>query len=428
MDHYSDQGCEGLDLLDLLFDKNDGILRHEEMGPQNDQLWPVQDPHMMMPAQGSEDFFKAILGGSDSMNGSPAWSPSPSDSGISEDPHSDHIDSPPPIRSPSVETPGFVGPNNVLETNFPFDLNGWGTGFFSNKPGGMQRVSEAPQVTPATGFPLTIKDLLLSGTPETPTKASQQSYQELVLTEDEKRLLAKEGVALPDQFPLTKYEERILKKIRRKIRNKQSAQESRKKKKEYIDGLESRMAACNTQNQELQRKVFQLEKCNISLMEQLRRLQALVMNGYKKPAQTGTCVLVLLLSFTLILLPNLKPFTDTKISQHGDYSPLRVHSRSLRDLQSSRVMHALEYPYSVAEDSKILPRFSGDKGVEEITSVLGELRRGPGLTDYDHESYNRSLDHQHDDHYHSDPITGYVATVTLNPRRGSRQSPHADDM
>ncbi|RXN31085.1 cyclic AMP-responsive element-binding 3 3-A [Labeo rohita] len=429
MEHYSDQGGEGLELLDLLFDKNDGILRHETMGPQSDQLWPVQDPQMMMPAQGNEDFFNALLGGYDSVSGSPVWSPSPSDSGISEDPHSDHIDSPPPTASPTME-PHVVASQarHNLDTNFPFNFNGWETGFFPERAGGMQRTSETPQAQPTTGFPLTVKDLLLSGTPEPATKVTQQSYQELVLTEDEKRLLVKEGVTLPNQFPLTKcfcfppvikYEERILKKIRRKIRNKQSAQESRKKKKEYIDGLESRMAACSAHNQELQRKVFQLEKCNISLMEQLRRLQALVMNGSNKPAQTGTCILVLLLSFTLILLPNLKPFTDTKVSQHEDFSPLRVHS--------SRVLRALEHPFSVSEDSKMLPRFSEDKSMAEIASLLGRLHRRPEFTNYDPESHNHSLD-QHDDHHHGDPITGHVATVTLNPRRGSRRSPHADDI
>lgn len=90
-------------------------------------------------------------------------------------------------------------------------------------------------------------------------------------------------------------------------------------------------------------------------------------------------------------------------------------------------MHALERPYSVAEDSKPVPGFPDNEGMDEITSLMEKLGRGPGLADYNLGSHNTSLD-QHDDHYHGDPITGHIATVTLSSQRGARLQPHADDM
>ncbi|XP_067303837.1 cyclic AMP-responsive element-binding protein 3-like protein 4 [Pseudorasbora parva] len=154
-------------------------------------------------------------------------------------------------------------------------------------------------------------------------------YPELQLTEEEQKLLDQEGISLPNNLPLTKTEDRILKKVRRKIRNKLSAQDSRRRKKEYIDGLEGRVAACSAQNKELQRTVSQLEKHNMSLMAQLHKLQALIKRTATKAAQTSTCVLILICSLALLIFPSYSPFSRHSQALEDSYAPAGVVSRNI---------------------------------------------------------------------------------------------------
>ncbi|KAM6216698.1 cyclic AMP-responsive element-binding protein 3-like protein 3 [Rhynchocyon petersi] len=346
---------DSLELLDLLFDRQDGVLRHVELG----NSWEHPEDQQVPPGPDPEDLLTSILGSGDSVSSSPLWSPAASDSGISDDLLSDPQDTPPrngpaaaptgPGKGPSLSyglssacptrPSGPVTP--ALGASVAIDLDMW-------SPEGCLYPEERAEVSDSPPrYNLTVKELLLSGSggdlqhhPAAPhlLRPGPGHCQELVLTEDEKKLLAKEGITLPTQLPLTKYEERVLKKIRRKIRNKQSAQESRKKKKEYIDCLETRMSACTAQNQELQRKVLHLEKQNLSLLEQLKKLQALVVQSSSKSAQTGTCIAVLLLSFALIVLPSISPFAPNKAKSSGDFAPVRVFSRTLHNDATSRVV------------------------------------------------------------------------------------------
>ncbi|XP_030013405.1 cyclic AMP-responsive element-binding protein 3-like protein 1 isoform X3 [Sphaeramia orbicularis] len=142
----------------------------------------------------------------------------------------------------------------------------------------------------------------------------------LMLTEEEKRTLVAEGYPVPNKLPLTKSEEKALKRVRRKIKNKISAQESRRKKKEYVECLEKKVEGYTSENGDLWRKVENLETANRSLLQQLQKLQSLI-SGKVVPrsckiasTQTGTCLM---------------PSSSPSLPSADLYTTSQVRSRSL---------------------------------------------------------------------------------------------------
>ncbi|XP_055705763.1 uncharacterized protein LOC129803321 isoform X2 [Phlebotomus papatasi] len=192
---------------------------------------------------------------------------------------------------------------------------------------------------------------------------SNVAGNKLILTAEEKRLLAKEGITLPTNYPLTKHEERELKRIRRKIRNKISAQDSRKRKKEYVDGLEERVKQCTEENQTLMKRIKMLQSQNANLTSQMKKLQALLSKG-TNTAQPATCLMVLLLSMALIAAPNLKLGKSIKETELAE-----AIQESVTEQNRNR---------NLLFDSK--DQFVGDALVDEdvnfddlVTSTVGEL-------------------------------------------------------
>ncbi|CAG0899217.1 unnamed protein product [Darwinula stevensoni] len=174
---------------------------------------------------------------------------------------------------------------------------------------------------------------------EKPT--SQHSYPELKLTSEEKNLVEREGVKLPSHYPLTRLEERELRRIRRKIRNKRSAQDSRKRKKEYMDALEDRVKQYTEEKEALARRVTQLESQNASLLAQLRQLQAAVCGAAGRSAPASAAMLILLFSCALLMAPSMRqsgtiPNGGSGDSKTSTNSLLQAGKRALlSDVKSS---------------------------------------------------------------------------------------------
>lgn len=178
-------------------------------------------------------------------------------------------------------------------------------------------------------------DMSRSNTGETtlPIIQHPQEKQPFYLTDEERRTLIAEGLPVPTGLPLTKIEERALKKVRRKIKNKISAQESRRKKKEYMETLEKRVENCASENLELRKKVDTLETTNRSLISQLQKLQSLIAAKVPRAVsarstQTSTCLMVVVLCFAVFL---------------GSWSPLSTTGVSLPSLTSAVSKGGVDY-------------------------------------------------------------------------------------
>ncbi|KAM7400837.1 hypothetical protein PAMA_005151 [Pampus argenteus] len=378
---------DGMDFIDLLLRNTDETTSCHSNQPSTITIHDTLSPEQ----SGADDFLDALLGESDSSSApaSPLWSPCTSDSGIYEDHPTDPTETPHPpsckpfsafyIQPPPLQQP--LGKLSNEMTDVSIDL-GWECGDLQEQLGIAYYLSTNQGSLLSSSQTLTVKDLLQSNLEHKAQQIPQHSLQDLVLNEDEKKLLAKEGVNLPTRLPLSKCEERILKKIRRKIRNKHSAQESRKKKREYVDSLEERMSACSAHNLQLQRKIQQLEETNNALLEQLSRVQT--PNSSSKTTHRGTCILVLLLSFSLLISSNLQPDPYSQRNQR-EYTETRVPSRSLQSVDEVR-----DVPPSP------LPLLSVFKGFEALCSLTEKLWP---RTDFPTADFPPS---NHQDHKHLD--------------------------
>merc|ERR1711862_633999 len=195
-------------------------------------------------------------------------------------------------------------------------------------------------------------------------------YPPLELNEEEQKMAAKENMKFPSHYPLTREEERNLKKIRRKIRNKLSAQDSRKRKREYMDNMEDRVKVCTDENQELKDNIKALESQNKTLPAQLRRLHQIVVNGGLRQGQTSTALMVLLLSTALFLIPGFRDQTESKseidIQAAVKMPPMPGQSRSLLQFDG------------VNNDIADLNDFHGQEALVETT--VETAPGSPGLT------------------------------------------------
>ncbi|KRZ51039.1 Cyclic AMP-responsive element-binding protein 3-like protein 3 [Trichinella nativa] len=186
------------------------------------------------------------------------------------------------------------------------------------------------------------------------TLVSQNSIVQL--TDEETRLCIKEGLKLPLTYPLSKHNERNLKRIRRKIRNKQSAQESRKRKQAYVESLERRLHVVTEELKKLENRnkesIHQMEllqNSNLQLREALENSYAINntrAEQFKQVTMRNSYMTVMLLSIAFLMSQSNSP-TKQEITAAFEEEEFAVPSSTLldetsTDNQSSNIIEHLD--------------------------------------------------------------------------------------
>lgn len=144
------------------------------------------------------------------------------------------------------------------------------------------------------------------------------------LSKDEISALENEGLNVQDYVDSktwTKSQERVIKRIRRKIRNKKSAHESRRRKKEFVETLQQEFQDVKDENVNLRKRINQLESQNTQLKSHVSKLKAFIAAASQRTAQATTCVMLLVISLAFFLAPNYGPLSLFKNQQKADGEP-----------------------------------------------------------------------------------------------------------
>ncbi|NXB73681.1 CREB3 protein, partial [Donacobius atricapilla] len=297
-----------VDLLDFLL--KDDAPCPEIPGEQNGRLedWGLPMPELLDKEM--DDFISSLLSPLEDEPDRLSYLPANNDSSISEDQHL------------SYSLGSSLANRDIVQVDHNYSLHQDWPALESVR----SDMAEGDSTSSLIAVAVENEPQLVPGAIVQVLTPMPSDFPELVLTEEEKQLLEKEGVTLPTCLPLTKAEERVLRKVRRKIRNKQAAQDSRRRRKIYVDGLENRVAACTAENHELEKKVQQLQKQNMSLLGQLQKLQALVRQSAPKTTRRKTCTMIMVLSFCLVLSPSIRsPGSPEPQQEH------KVLSRQIRE-------------------------------------------------------------------------------------------------